>query len=100
MRMLILQHKLGHYCGYVGVPKSHPFYKRGCDSLQNIIVHGGLTFSGFFPACDTDTWWLGFDCAHAGDFVPSLGMDGAVRDLDFVVQELKKLSAQIPFSRE
>lgn len=43
-------------------------------------VHGGLTYSGDkCPTNDPDgNWWFGFDCAHAGDFIP---YDGAVRDL-------------------
>lgn len=34
-------------------------------------VHGGLTYSGGGKGSDypvsSDLWWLGFDCAHAGD---------------------------------
>jgi len=41
---------IGHLCGYVGVPPSHPFYRKGYDELYNqmgvdIDVHGGLTFA-------------------------------------------------------
>ena len=54
------------YCGYVYLPKNHPFYEKTCDEIENLIkVHGGLTFGdskGVF----------GFDCSHklAGDISP------------------------------
>lgn len=35
------------------------------------VVHGGFTFSGTFPNDeDQDRKWLGWDYAHAGDYVP------------------------------
>lgn len=57
-------------CGYIGVPQSHPFYGRDYDSVYGYLdCHGGLTFSGQFP--DFPHWFFGFDCAHAGDLIPS-----------------------------
>lgn len=77
LRCLILRHdEMKHLCGYVGVPKNHPWYGidynqclRGCEGKPSFIspsiinypctwesdhespeklidVHGGLTFSG------------------------------------------------------
>ena len=82
----------GHLCGYVGVPKGHPAYQHHYDDVTipgqeyGPEVHGGLTFAS---GCETDeaerahgichivepgepdnVWWLGFDCAHAGDRSP------------------------------
>lgn len=73
---------MGHWCGYVGVPEGHPLFGQG-DSDGLFAVHGGITFAG---ACQEDkehgvchaplpgrpekVWWLGFDCAHAGDLMP------------------------------
>ncbi len=70
---------LAHRCGYVRIPKGHPWHGITDQLLQfgkwgdngyivkpaGIDVHGGLTFS------DTDTsdssWWVGFDCNHSFD---------------------------------
>ncbi len=56
----------GHLCGYVKIPKDHPYYKKGYDDIQ-IDAHGGLTFSEW----DSSAHWIGFDCAHSGDYVPT-----------------------------
>lgn len=56
------------YCGYVVVPKDHPYYGVDYDEVMekgDIRVHGGLTFSGTFD--DIDGFFLGFDCNHVGD---------------------------------
>lgn len=77
---LIVRIPLGTWCGYVGVSPDHPWHGRGYDHVD-AEAHGGLTFSG---ACQIgglicheskasradDVWWLGFDCAHAGDLIP------------------------------
>lgn len=84
----------GHWCGYVGVPEGHPWFEVDSDYCGMYQpkpdgyeegwypdVHGGLTFSGFCREEEKETgichvpgpgepdrvWWLGFDCAHAGD---------------------------------
>lgn len=62
---------LGHRCGYVGIPKTHPLYGKGYDECQDICCHGGLTYSGGGDKSkhpiESDLWWFGFDCAHYGD---------------------------------
>ena len=72
--------ELGHWCGYVGVPKEHPAYgKQGED--VDVEVHGGVNYAHKCageichvpaPGMPDDVWWLGFDCAHAGDLAPGL----------------------------
>lgn len=66
---------LGHLCGYVGVPPSHPFHGKRYNEVP-VEVHGGLTYaekSGRSFCCEKgDAWWLGFDCAHLGDLVPGI----------------------------
>jgi len=95
---------MGHRCGYVGIPKEHPLYKKGyvsyleikkedigsreisgifpllsacLDEDERIKIeayfqcHGGITYAGGgkkseYPI-ESDLWWFGFDCAHAGD---------------------------------
>ena len=58
-------------------------------------VHGGLTFSGGgrgYPV-ESDGWWFGFDCAHAGDLTRY--SDGVERTEEYVVSECESLAAQI-----
>lgn len=62
-------------------------------------VHGGLTYSGGgdgYPA-DGDGWWLGFDCAHAGDGTAGgrFTSGGPIRSLEYVKDECESLAAQI-----
>lgn len=148
---------MGHRCGYVGIPKSHPLYgknysdtlkakardvegepigKRGImslfafpkdpdDAIQMDVyfnVHGSLTYAGggeqsTYPV-ESDLWWLGFDCGHAGDRVDIealkkyfgdtervkrnleiggyLLLDGdVVRTKDYVQEQCKDLADQI-----
>lgn len=33
------------------------------------VAHGGFTFSGKFPSGEPDGYWLGWDYAHAGDYM-------------------------------
>lgn len=65
-------------CGYVGITKEHPYYGRRYNTkeMMNLGVHGGLTFTGKLDMTDVKHsdkhWWLGFDCAHAFDYIPML----------------------------
>jgi hypothetical protein len=132
---------LGHWCGYVGVPRSHPWYGKsyldevkpssnmlgsrtsedhgaidlliaalgGGDPSERLSislcmrVHGGLTYAEDCVPCEAASalWWFGFDCAHAGDLVPSLAErdyshEGEIyRDQQFVVSETQALAAQL-----
>lgn len=59
-------------------------------------VHGGLTYSGGngkYPV-ESDLWWLGFDCGHAGDRT-RYNLDGEERSLEYVVDECESLARQI-----
>ena len=67
-----------HPCGYVSVPKNHPFYgKSYWDIGDKIEVHGGLTFSGKLHGFEG--LWFGWDYAHAGDFTFPFTMTGDKR---------------------
>jgi hypothetical protein len=104
----------GHWCGYVGVAPSHPWHGRGYDDVP-ADIHGGVTFAqgceplgklGEHRVCHTPApdepdhlWWLGFDCAHAGDYIP--GQSGRYRrdydtykTLSFVRGECARLARQ------
>ena len=80
LRILGIARHMGWRCGYVRIPRSHPFY--GMDDrdeeLWTIPVHGGFTFAG--RALDDSGWWLGFDCMHLGDGP----------DTDLIIDELRK----------
>ncbi len=81
----VLQHPtLGHFCGYVHLPKGHRFHGVDYDDIK-ISVHGGWTFS------DLDVegnWMIGFDTAHLGDDDDSWTEEDVREELARVVKEL------------
>lgn len=125
---LIVRGPSGALCGYVGVPVGHPWHGADYDSCGRYSpkpegyepdwypdVHGGLTYASGCNHPDDqargichvpgdgepdDTWWLGFDCAHAGDHCPKYSAystrwpDDAYRDIDYVRGECQKLAKQ------
>lgn len=127
---LIVRNHLGALCGYVGVPEGHPLFAKDDSAIDHDLrVHGGLTFSSFcqeahgeesharichvpLPGRPDRVWWLGFDCAHLGDHIPSAdsyrrGFDGSCetyKDISYVKTEcangLRKLAiAQLGSSK-
>ena len=70
-KCVVILQRLGHRCGYVGIPPGHPAFGLDyrADLLANIWVHGSLTYSneGDGYPIDGNYWWLGFDCAHYRD---------------------------------
>jgi hypothetical protein len=80
---LMLRHPdMGHWCGYVGVPPTHPLHGVGySDRRLNVMVHGGVNYAQPclgdachtpWPGEPTDVWWFGFDCAHGFDRRPGI----------------------------
>lgn len=103
--------ELGHWCGYVGVPPTHPLHGKDYDSVD-VDVHGGLTFaagcSGGDPSTSIchvvepgepdDAWWFGFDCAHYMDLLPGISLscgDETYRDQGYVTRETERLAKQL-----
>lgn len=86
----------GYFCGYVIVPKKHPAYGKTCYELDEIDVHGGLTY-----AVDGT---LGFDCAHGNDYLACMPKEYNQKahkwTLDEVVQETEKLAFQLAKMQE
>jgi hypothetical protein len=59
---------MGGYNGYCQMPPTHPYYE--VDELEvPANVHGGITYTGSLG-------WIGFDTAHAGDYVSGLSFMG------------------------
>lgn len=87
---------LGCPCGYVLLVPEHPF--SGVRHLpEEPIVHGGITFTGWFDDLDSDgphMWAFGFDMAHADDFSPT-DILRCVRTDDECARETEWLAAQL-----
>lgn len=90
----------GNWCGYIRVPRLHPWYATSDESELNVPVHGGVTYAGpCFIGDDVDETTdpeyilIGFDCAHAGDVMPGyrIGGAGTYKDINFVSNELRNL---------
>jgi len=107
---LLLRSELGVWCGYVAIPEGHPWHGRHYDEVP-AEAHGGLTFAeqctGAIchvpkPGESENVWWIGFDCGHALDFVPSLFtgrfaasmLHWSYRDVAYARTETEKLAQQ------
>lgn len=68
-RCVVVGQSMGHRCGYIGLPKGHPYYGKDYDDID-VEVHGGWTYAGKseeYPVESNNLWWIGFDCAHYMD---------------------------------
>ncbi len=54
----------GHFCGYVRIPEEHLYFRKEDIDLD---CHGGITFNQIH-----EEHWIGFDCAHSADYIPSM----------------------------
>lgn len=110
-RCVVLVGPMGALNGYVRIPDDHPWrhvgysgsycghpgcYEHTPESL--VRVHGGLTFDGTLKEAG-EGYWFGFDCAHAGDYVPRLGRTispgDVYRDVPYLVAECTRLAEQL-----
>lgn len=116
----IVRHVLGggQLNGYVGVVQGSPLFglpgyvtirssKETAITptqaqINNISVHGGLTFAGEFKNFQIEKiWWFGFDTAHLYDIRPfsvcgmSFDSQGSYRDMKYVANEVNRLADQI-----
>jgi len=87
--------ELGHWCGYVDIPKGHPWFGVCYDNINARLsdtdtpVHGGLTYADEVEGC----WRIGFDCAHSCDVVPGLHVNhGVYRTETWVYAEVGRLA--------
>ena len=89
---------VGNLCGYVFVTKDHPWARQKADGAPDhaldIAVHGGVTYTKMFADC----MQVGFDCAHAGDRLPSETAtprpSWPYRDMAYVRAEVERLAQQ------
>ena len=70
----VIKHpEMEHYCGYVWLPEDHPLANGGERDINNLAsVHGGVTYTAWQEEGEEKFYVVGFDCAHAGDYVPVL----------------------------
>lgn len=84
----------GHLCGYCQLPEVlEKLFTDYNDAPFD--VHGGITFGGTLKGYSGQ--WLGFDCAHGGDYSPGYpAFPGDVyRTVEYVTAECTKLAGQI-----
>lgn len=96
--MILSPVHLGVNNGYVKIPEGHPLHGKGDgeEEVDNLEVHGGITFGGSWDDED-GPWWIGFDCAHFGDLVPKISYsNGIFRDEEYVTKEIERLVDQLP----
>ena len=101
---MIRRSDLGSWCGYVGVPATHPAWGHHYD-LVDVSAHGGLTYADFIDDRDLpeNHWWLGFDCGHAGDIIPGMPLmtniphprGDTYKNRAYVTHEVEMLAEQL-----
>ncbi len=119
---LMLRQRMGIWCGYVGVPPSHPLFgaKVYEDAVERLQVHGSVTFGSecigeppeavcHVPRVDETghVYWFGFDHAHGGDVIPTCkGVfkhpsapvvfgDQSYKDESYVKDQVNRLAEQL-----
>lgn len=107
----------GSWCGYVGVHEQHRLFEMEYMEFEGALeVHGGVTFTskcspdanvstGICHLVDkgesSDVWWIGFDCGHSGDKMPSAKclssglVNGIYRDRAYVEENCRYLASQL-----
>jgi len=74
----------GYFNGYIQVPDNHPW--KEMDPFEiDADVHGGITFGKKDEK--NGQYWIGFDCAHLNDILPSMEL-------------IKKTFPQLQFSKD
>ena len=86
-----------YYCGYVAVPKEHPFCQKNClDLALSLSVHGGITFSQMITPKSQilndleGEFVIGFDCKHFGDTIEKCNSEYVRKELESLVDQLIK----------
>lgn len=119
LEWMVVHNGSGYRCGYVRLPKGHPWHGNvSCFNDHDLQVHGGITFNAPDEPCAKggadDGFWIGFDCAHAGDApdpelpssrgsyydsmmagILSIGGGECVRSQEYVEAECRSLCEQV-----
>ena len=84
-----------YYCGYVAVPKEHPFcQKNRLDLALSLSVHRGITFSQMITPKSQilndleGEFVIGFDCKHFGDTIEKCNSEYVRKELESLVAQL------------
>jgi hypothetical protein len=73
-----------------------------CPISLAFQVHGGVNYaSDHVPDSDPgDRWWFGFDCGHAGDYIPGKRIDKMMQELvESMPEEVRDTMRRIVNSR-
>lgn len=108
---VIRRNALGVLCGYIGLCLGHSQFAQHYDDVEGCDPHGGFTFSelriAFNPVIpqlkefdrQNVLWWLGFDCSHYMDVVPTFAsiqglhsFDRTYKDINYVNNELHRMT--------
>jgi hypothetical protein len=76
---------------YIVIPKDHKLYGKCYDDFPDTLYqpHGGFTFSGFH---NDETWEIGWDYAHAGDYTTLFNETGHKKwTIGEIVDDAKKV---------
>ena len=86
-----------YYCGYVAVPKEHPFCQKNClDLALSLSVHGGITFGQMITPKSQilndleGEFVIGFDCKHFGYTIEKCNSEYVRKELESLVDQLIK----------
>jgi hypothetical protein len=89
IRFWIMNIRGSHPCGYIEVPKDHPYYNLTYQEGAYLPVHGGVTFSeDHLNDVVEDTWILGWDYGHFGD--KTLHFGGERHYVADIIDEVKE----------
>ncbi|MCK1215633.1 hypothetical protein [Streptococcus uberis] len=81
----------GHLCGYVEFPP-----ELSQDPYNDIICHGGITYYDSDEIFPTENLYIGFDTAHACDWVVwDMSGHGTYKNFGYVVSELLSIIKQL-----
>lgn len=85
----VVQAELGHFCGYVRLPK-RPFREQGYDGILTYVpVHGGITYA---DESKDGSMVYGFDCAHYNS-------GPETKELKWVKAETERLAKMLKLAR-
>lgn len=86
-------------CGYVSIPKNHPFTDKdfSSSSINDLSVHGGITFRDKLE--DSDLVFIGFDCNHYDDLTNPKDEHYVKKECDRLVEQLREIDIDIKYQR-